>query len=160
MSLPAHTAGDSGYHVTIDSESQNRRAFWCTNGEQLVRKRKRRVVTELRPYVEGRLNGAPVTDLVEMDLEYEFDGNYDITGAVSTDPEDTLNDTIDWFTENIVEAAGDDRGRLAVTVEAKGGRQWSGYLVITDFECGDGLDDCRASMTILLPDGKLSPVGS
>lgn len=160
MSLPVHSAGDSGYHVTIDSESQNRRAFWVTNGEQLVHTRKKRVVTEVRPYVEGQLNGAPTTDMVELDLEYEFDGAHDVDGVAATDAEETLLDTLDWFSENIVDAAGDERGRLAVTVDGKGGRQWSGYLVVTDFERGDGLVECRASMTVLMPDGKLEPAGS
>lgn len=160
MSLPAHTAGSSGYHVTIDAESQNRRAFWCTNGDQLIRRREKRVSREVRPVVPGRLNGPAYIDELVVDLEYEFDGAYDVDGGAAEDPEETLADTLDWFTENIVDAAGDDRGRLSVTVEGKGGREWSGYLVVTGFECGDGLEDCRGVLTVLLPDGKLDPVGS
>lgn len=159
MALPDHTPGSSGYHVTIGSESQNRRAFWCTNGEQMCHTTTKRFSSSVRPGVAGRWNGPAYEDQLELDLEYEFDGAYDIDDAASSDPEATLEETLDWFAENIVDAAGDTRGRLAVTVEGKGG-EWSGYLVVTGFERGDGLEDCAVSLSVLLPDGKLQPGGS
>lgn len=151
-----HTPGTSGYHVEIDSESHNRPAFWCLDGDQLVWTRAKRIKRKVRPGVQGQMVGTARPDLIELELRYEFDGAYDIDGNPDPDREATLNATLDWFTANVV----DPDGPLTVTVTAKAGVSWGGELVVTDFRRGDGLEDCNAMLFVLLPYGLLTPVGS
>lgn len=151
-----HTPGTSGYHVEVDSESHNRPAFWCLDGHLLVRTRSKRLNTRVRPGVAGRKVGLARTDLVELELRYEFDGAYELDGSPATDREATLADTLDWFIETFV----DPTGPRAVTVTGKGGASWSGDMVVTEFRAADGLEDCAAMLFVSLPDGLLAPVGS
>lgn len=151
-----HTPGSAGFHLEVEGESHNRRAFWCLDGDQLPWTRNKRLTTKVRPNVTGRVVGSALLDIVDLELRYEFDGAYDLMGAASSDPEETLGETLDWFTANVADAT----GRLAVTVTGKGGAAWAGDLVVTDFRRGDGLEDCNAILFVTLPDGLLAPVGS
>ena len=148
------------YTATIASSPLSTRAWFCRNAELLLRRAPRRRFNIRMAGVGGVLGRPPLPDEQVIDLEFEMDGHVDEDGVAHSDPEAGLAINKRTFEGLFLDATTDAFGSVEVEIEDRDGTVYGGRCQVDEPIWGEGLVECSFTMTVLLIDGELTPVGS
>jgi hypothetical protein len=148
------------YTATIADAPLSTRAWFCLTPERLLLRAPRRRSNVTLYGVAGQLGRPTVADSRTVDLLFEMVGHVDEDGVTHTDPEAGLAINKRTFESLFLDATVDAFGCVAAEVEDRDGTVYGGSVQLDPPIWGDGLTDCSFTMTVVLVDGELAPVGS
>ena len=148
------------YSATIADAALSTRAWFCVTPERLLLRAPKRRNNVTLYGVPGQLGRPTIADSRTVDLLFEMVGHVDEDGVAHSDPEAGLAINKRTFESLFLDAEVDQFGCVEATIEDRDGTMYGGSVQLDPPIWGDGLRDCSVTMTVVLVDGELAPVGS
>lgn len=147
---------DIGWSGTIAGVSWHTDAWVALNLSAFRNTRKRRNNTILGGR-SGARGSRSVNDVLTAQIFMLFVGDCDKDGAVTTTPSDQFEQNLTYWRENVIEAAENTHGCIAMTLTDSSGNEWTADVQV-DWIQPEALDEGIATVTVVVPAGRLTAV--